>query len=64
MKYVNIQKDQFNVFLAQTLQEMLIFFMEMIYCHERINFIVKDQQGCKVYDVKTDILLSFKQHGI
>lgn len=26
MKYVNIQKDQFNVFLAQTLQEMLIFF--------------------------------------
>lgn len=44
MKYVNIQKDQFNVFLAQTLQEMLIFFMEMIYCHERINFIVKDQQ--------------------
>ena len=64
MKYVNIQKDQFNVFLAQTLQEMLIFFMEMIYCHDRINFIVKDQQGCKVYDVKTDILLSFKQHGI
>lgn len=64
MKYVNIQKDQFNVFLAQTLQEMLIFFMEMIYCHERINFIVKDQQGCKVYDVKADILLSFKQHGI
>lgn len=65
MKYVNIQKDQFNVFLAQTLQEMLIFFfMEMIYCHERINFIVKDQQRCKVYDVKTDILLSFKQHGI
>lgn len=65
MKYVNIQKDQFNVFLAQTLQEMLIFFfMEMIYCHERINFIVKDQQRCKVYDVKTGILLSFKQHGI
>lgn len=26
MKYVNIQKDQFNVFLAQTLQEMHIFF--------------------------------------
>lgn len=26
MKYVNIQKDQFNVFLAQTLQEMYIFF--------------------------------------
>lgn len=43
---------------------LYFFFMEMIYCHERINFIVKDQQRCKVYDVKTGILLSFKQHGI
>lgn len=65
MKYVNIQKDQFNVFSCTNASgNAYIFFMEMIYCHERINFIVKDQQRCKVYDVKTDILLSFKQHGI